>query len=79
MAQADADEHGSAGKADERRERELAGLRRRTRSWSWNEILKRATAYFARENVLSSDIQAGPRADRATFWLRTWSAVRCKN
>ena len=53
MAQADADEHGSPVKLTSAEKKELAELRRKTRQLELeNEILKRAAAYFARENVL---------------------------
>jgi transposase len=53
MAQADADEHGSPVKLTSAEKRELAELRRKARQLELeNEILKRAAAYFARENVL---------------------------
>lgn len=54
LAQADADENGGAGNRLTTGERkELAELRRRNRQLEMeNEILKRAAAYFARENVL---------------------------
>jgi transposase len=53
MSQADADERGSSVKLTSAEKRELAGLRRRNRQLELeNEILKRAAAYFTRENVL---------------------------
>jgi transposase-like protein len=53
MAQADADENGSAVKLTSAEKKELADLRRKARRLELeNEILKRAAAYFARENVL---------------------------
>jgi transposase len=53
MAQAEADENGSATRLSSAEKKELAELRRRTRQLELeNEILKRAAAYFARENVL---------------------------
>lgn len=53
MAQADADENGSPVKLTSAEKKELAELRRKTRQLELeNEILKRAAAYFARENVL---------------------------
>jgi transposase-like protein len=53
MAQADADEHGNASRLTSAEKKELAELRRRNRQLEVeNEILKRAAAYFARENVL---------------------------
>ena len=53
MAQADADEKGSPVKLTSAEKKELAGLRRKARQLELeNEILKRAAAYFARENVL---------------------------
>lgn len=53
MAQADADEGGGSGKLTTAEKSELAELRRKNRQLELaNEILKRAAAYFARENVL---------------------------
>lgn len=53
MAQADADDNGSLVKLTSAEKKELAELRRKTRQLELeNEILKRAAAYFARENVL---------------------------
>ena len=53
MAQADADEQGSSVKLTSVEKKELAELRRKTRQLEMeNEILKRAAAYFARENLL---------------------------
>ena len=53
MAQADADEKGSDSRLTSVEKRELAQLRRDKRRLEMeNEILKRAAAYFARENVL---------------------------
>jgi transposase-like protein len=54
MAQAVADDAGgSASRLTSAEKKELAQLRRRTRQLEVeNEILKRAAAYFARENVL---------------------------
>jgi transposase-like protein len=53
MAQADADDNGSPVKLTSAEKKELAELRRRTRQLELeNEILKRAAAYFARENML---------------------------
>lgn len=53
MAQADADANGSATRLTSAEKKELAELRRRNRQLEMeNEILKRAAAYFARENVL---------------------------
>ncbi|OXM59187.1 transposase [Amycolatopsis vastitatis] len=53
MAQADADETGSATKLTSAEKKELAELRRKNRQLEMeNEILKRAAAYFARENIL---------------------------
>jgi transposase len=53
MAQSDADEHGTAARLTNAEKKELTELRRRNRQLEVeNEILKRAAAYFARENVL---------------------------
>src|SRR4051812_37629882 len=55
MAQADADDDddGRADRLTTAEKKELAELRRRNRQLEMeNEILKRAAAYFARENVL---------------------------
>jgi transposase-like protein len=53
MAQADADEKGSSTRLSTAEKKELAELRKRTRRLELeNEILKRAAAYFARENIL---------------------------
>jgi transposase-like protein len=53
MAQAGADENGSATKLTSSEKKELADLRRKARRLELeNEILKRAAAYFARENIL---------------------------
>jgi transposase len=53
MAQADADENGSAVRLTSAEKKELSDLRRKARRLELeNEILKRAAAYFARENVL---------------------------
>jgi transposase len=53
MAQADADDSGGADRLTTAEKKELAELRRRNRQLEMeNEILKRAAAYFARENVL---------------------------
>ena len=52
MAQADADENGGPRLSSEEK-KELAELRRKNRLLEQeNEILRRAAAYFARENVL---------------------------
>lgn len=53
MAQANADENGSDTRLTSTEKRELAELRKRNRQLEVeNEILKRAAAHFARENVL---------------------------
>jgi transposase-like protein len=53
MAQVDADENGGAAKLSSGEKKELTVLRRRNRQLELeNDILKRAAAYFARENVL---------------------------
>src|SRR5215831_16243180 len=54
MAQADADENGgSPTRLSSAEKKELAELRRKNRQLEMeNEILKRAAAYFARENIL---------------------------
>jgi len=53
VAQADADENGSNSRLSSAERKELTELRRRNRQLEVElEILKRAAAYFARENVL---------------------------
>lgn len=53
LDQADADENGSDSRLTTAEKRELAQLRRDKRRLEMeNEILKRAAAYFAKENVL---------------------------
>jgi transposase-like protein len=53
MAQADADENGGDSRPTSAEKRELTQLRRDKRRLEMeNEILKRAAAYFARENIL---------------------------
>jgi transposase len=53
LAQADADENGSTARLTSAEKKELAELRRKNRQLELeNEILKRAAAYFARENIL---------------------------
>jgi transposase len=52
MAQADADDGNASPRLSSDEKRELAELRKTTRRLEVeNEILKRAAAYFARENV----------------------------
>jgi len=53
MHQADAEDSGKAGQLSAGEKKELAELRRRNKQLETeNDILKRAAAYFARENVL---------------------------
>ncbi len=53
LAQANADENGSESRLTTAEKRELAQLRREKRRLEMeNEILKRAAAFFARENIL---------------------------
>jgi transposase len=53
MAQAEADGGGRSDRLTTAEKKELAELRRRNRQLEMeNEILKRAAAYFAKENVL---------------------------
>jgi transposase len=54
MAQADADDaDGESGRLTSAEKKELAELRRRNRQLEMEvDVLKRAAAYFARENVL---------------------------
>jgi transposase len=53
LAQADADDGGQPDRLNSTEKQELAELRRRARQLEMeNEILKRAAAYFAPENVL---------------------------
>ncbi|ABD11102.1 transposase [Frankia casuarinae] len=53
IAQADADDNGGENRLTSVEKRELAQLRRdKKRLEMENEILKRAAAYFARENIL---------------------------
>lgn len=53
MSQADADESDGTERLTRAEKKELAELRRRNKQLEMeNDILKRAAAYFARENVL---------------------------
>jgi transposase-like protein len=53
MAQADAEDGGESGRLTSAEKKELAELRRRNRQLEMEvDVLKRAAAYFARENVL---------------------------
>lgn len=53
IRQANTDENGSSTELTSAEKKELAELRRKNRQLeAENEILKRAAAYFARENVL---------------------------
>lgn len=53
VAQSDVDDNGSATELSSKEKKELAELRRDKRRLEMEvEILKRAAAYFARENVL---------------------------
>jgi transposase len=53
MAQADADEQGGGDRLTSSEKKEITELRRRNKQLEMeNEILKRAAAYFARDNVL---------------------------
>lgn len=53
MRQADIEDSGSATRLTTAEKKELAELRRKNRQLEVeNEILKRAAAYFARENIL---------------------------
>jgi transposase len=53
MAQADTDKNGSDARLTSTEKRELTQLRRDKRRLEMeNDILKRAAAYFARENIL---------------------------
>lgn len=53
MAQADADDGGESSRLTSMEKKELAELRRRNRQLEMEvDVLKRAAAYFARENVL---------------------------
>lgn len=53
LAQADADARGSTTRLTTAEKKELAELRRKNRQLELeNEVLKRAAAYFARENIL---------------------------
>ena len=53
MARADADDGGRTDRLTSAEKKELAELRKRNRQLEMeNEILKRAAAYFARENIL---------------------------
>jgi len=53
MTQADTDENGGATRLTSAEKKELAEPRKKNRQLEMeNEILKRAAAYFARENIL---------------------------
>ena len=53
MRQADADERGDTARLTSTEKKEFAELRRRNKQLEMeNDILRRAAAYFARENVL---------------------------
>jgi len=61
MAQADVDDNGSVTQLTSKEKKELVELRRDKRRLEVEvEILKRAAAYFARENVLQTSLPAGP-------------------
>lgn len=61
LAQVDVDEKGSQTRLTSAEKKELAELRKDKRRLELEvEILKRAAAYFARENVLPTDLLAGP-------------------
>jgi transposase-like protein len=61
LAQAAVDDKGSQTRLTSAEKKELTELRRDKRRLELEvEILKRAAAYFARENVLQTDLPTGP-------------------
>jgi len=78
IAQADADENGGENRLTSVEKRELAQLRRdKKRLEMENEILKRAAAYFARENILpnrSTGWSVSSPTTRNWMWMARWPA-----
>lgn len=67
VVQAEIDDNGSDSRLTSAEKRELAQLRRdKRRLERENEILKRAVAYLARENLLDGSVPARPEASTAT-------------
>jgi transposase len=62
MAQAEVDDNGSATELTSKEKKELFELRRDKRRLEMEvEILKRAAAYFARENVTPKNAAGSPK------------------
>jgi transposase len=76
MRQADADENDGGGQPASSEKKELADLRRRNRLLEQeNEILRRAAAYFARDNVLPKQSSRWSASLPPTVFPSRWPAA----